>query len=140
MKYITGIHALNLNCSLETCGDWHQSAIQWERPFMLDIRDSIFGSYGIEGDVKIPGCDGLYFVANHIRALLDLLELGKFSIAQGMRGDFICNPLYTQEIFWQVAKLKSSPLWTQIDEFMKREYRGQWLDFKGREMAYECQK
>ena len=76
---------------------------------MRDIGDSIFGSYGIEGNVKIPGCDGLYFAANHIRALLDLLELGKFTIAQGMRDDFICNPLYTQEIFGRLQNLSPRP-------------------------------
>ena len=31
MEYITGIHALNLNCAIETCGDWHQSALRWEK-------------------------------------------------------------------------------------------------------------
>ena len=29
MKYISGINALNLPCSLDTCGDWHTSALQW---------------------------------------------------------------------------------------------------------------
>ena len=32
MKYVTGIHALNIPCNLETSGDWHMSAIQWEHP------------------------------------------------------------------------------------------------------------
>jgi len=34
MKYITGIHALNLPCSLDTCGDWHSlkmmALMQWQ--------------------------------------------------------------------------------------------------------------
>ncbi|WP_273235640.1 hypothetical protein [Ileibacterium valens] len=30
MQYLTGIHALNLNCDLGTPGDWHQSGIRWD--------------------------------------------------------------------------------------------------------------
>jgi len=54
MKYITGIHALNLSCELETCGDWHQSAIQWVHPTILESIGSIFGDYGIEHNKPIP--------------------------------------------------------------------------------------
>lgn len=91
MKYITGQHALNLPCSLMTSGDWHQSALQWEFPFCRDSRDSVFGDYGIEHK-------GTYDVANHIRALLDLLEMGRFTAAQGMNKDYICNDKYTGQL------------------------------------------
>ena len=48
MEYISGIHALNLPCELETCGDWHTSALQWKRPLMRESNGSLFGDYGIE--------------------------------------------------------------------------------------------
>ncbi len=48
MKYISGIHALNLRCSLQTCGDWHQSGIQWKMPTVRESSNSLFGDYGIE--------------------------------------------------------------------------------------------
>ena len=130
MRYITVQHALNLPCSLMTSGDWHQSALQWESPFFRESKDSIFGDYGIEHNVSIPEHKGVYDVANHIRALLDLLELGKFTVAQGMNRDYICNNEYTDEIFNQVSKLVDSPLWPEIDCFMGREYYAQWLEYK----------
>jgi hypothetical protein len=130
MLYITGQHALNLPCKLLTCGDWHTSAIQWERPFMKDSTDSIFGEYGIERHVRIPDHEEEYSVANHIRALLDLLEMGKFTVAQGMNHDFICNDSYTPEIFQKVSKLHSCTHWQDIDRFMGKEYAGKWLDYK----------
>ena len=130
MRYITGQHALNLPCSLMTSGDWHQSALQWESPFFRESKDSIFGDYGIEHNVSIPEHKGVYDVANHIRALLDLLEMGKFTVAQGMNRDYICNDEYTDEIFNQVSKLIDSPLWPEIDCFMGREYYAQWLEYK----------
>lgn len=136
MEYITGIHALNLTCSLDTCGDWHQSAIQWSNPFFRNSKDSIFGQYGIEKDIKIPESDGLYNVANHIRALLDILELGKFTLAQGMRDDYICNDKYSLEIFDQVIKLSTAPLWPKIDRFMEKEYLMAWVRYR-REYTHE---
>ena len=74
MQYITGQHALNIPCPLLTCGDWHQSAIQWNYPLFRNSNDSVFGDYGIEKNVAIPEHTEKYNVANHIRALLDLLD------------------------------------------------------------------
>ena len=38
MQYITGQHALNIPCPLLTCGDWHQSAIQWKYPLFRNSK------------------------------------------------------------------------------------------------------
>lgn len=130
MKYITGIHALNLPCSLETCGDWHTSAIQWVKPQMRDSEEMFFGDYGIECNHKIPEHNELYNVANTIRALLDLLQEGTFTVAQGMNNDFICNDKYDEEVFNKVYSMKQLDNWNKIDAFMKKEYRTKWLDYK----------
>jgi hypothetical protein len=130
MQYITGVHALNLPCSLLTCGDWHQSALRWENITYRDSEDSLFGDYGIETCSSVPERDGTYAAANHIRALLDLLETGVFSVAQGMNEDFICNDAYTDEVFGKVAMMKALPHWRDIDRFMGREYHSEWLDYK----------
>ena len=130
MRYVTGQHALNLKCSLETCGDWHQSAIQWKNPTIRNTDESIFGDYGIEKNVSIPEHKEKFCVANHIRALLDLLETGMFTLAQGMRDDYICNGKYTQEIFCMVTKLQDQANWKQVDKFMEREYMREWIKYK----------
>lgn len=133
MEYISGVHALNLTCSLNTCGDWHQSAIQWERPTMRQSEDSIFGSYGIETGVRIPEHEETFAAANHIRALLDLLAEEKFSLAQGMRNDFICTDEYNEELFEKISAMKCLPAWQRIDAFMEKEYRMTWVRYKNRE-------
>jgi hypothetical protein len=130
MQYITGVHALNLPCSLLTCGDWHQSALRWENITYRDSDTGLFGDYGIETCSAVPEHNGTYAAANHIRALLDLLETGVFSVAQGMNGDFICNDDYTDEVFGKVALMKTLPHWREIDRFMGREYYSKWLDYK----------
>ena len=130
MRYITGVHALNLPCSLLTCGDWHSAALQWRNPAFRDSEASFFGDYGIEYCSLVPENEGTYAVANHIRALLDLLELGNFSAAQGMNQDFICNDDYMEEVFDKVARMRDLPHWREIDGFMGREYYGKWLDYK----------
>ena len=130
MEYITGIHALNLSCSLLTCGDWHQSALKWEKLTYRNTEDSIFGEYGIEQCSVVPEHQGTYAVANHIRALLDLIEIGNFAVAQGMNEDFICNDDYTEEIFEMVTKMNNLPYWNKIDEFMGRKYHSKWLNHK----------
>lgn len=130
MEYISGQHALNLPCELETCGDWHTSALQWDHPFIRESTNSIFGDYGIEKDKRIPEHEQRYNTANHIRALLDLLEEGRFSIAQGMRDDFICNDEYDDEIFEKVFLLRHAVNWEEIDRFMAKEYHRKWKNYK----------
>ncbi len=49
-------------------------------------------------------------VANHIRALLDLLYIGNFTVAQDMNKDLICNPKYDKEIFDKVIMMKENNL------------------------------
>jgi hypothetical protein len=130
MRYITGVHALNLPCSLLTCGDWHCSALKWEKITFRDSTDSFYGDYGIEQCSAVPEHEGTYAAANHIRALLDLLELGNYSAAQGMNRDFIGNDDYNKEVFDKVALMRYLPHWRKIDSFMGREYYGKWLDYK----------
>ena len=132
MRYITGVHALNLPCSLLTGGDWHCSALKWEKVTFRDTQESFYGDYGIEYCCDVPEHEGAYATANHIRALLDLLEIGNFSAAQGMNRDFICNDDYNREVFDKVAEMRVLPHWDKIDEFMGSEYYGKWLKYKRR--------
>lgn len=130
MKYITGIHALNIPCSLDTSGDWHASALKWEKLSMEESDGSMFGDYGIEYEKRIPKHSGTYPVANHIRAILDLLLQENFAEAQGMNNDFICNEEYDEEIFSQVMKMQELPIWEKVDKFMGNEYKLKWLNYK----------
>ena len=129
MKYISGIFALNINCDLDTCGDWHQSALKWDSFTLLESENSIWGDYGIEKNKTIPGHSVKYNVANHIRALLDLIQQHNFGLAGGMREDFICNDKYNKEIFEKVYMLRNSNKWNDISRFMGKEYCLKWIDF-----------
>lgn len=130
MKYVSKIYALNLSCDLKTCGDWHCSALNWENVELNESENCIWGEYGIEHNKKIPEHNGTYNVANHIRALLDMIEDLDFSNAQGMREDFICCEEYTKEIFEKVSMLFDSPNWKMIDRFMLNEYFEDWIRYK----------
>lgn len=131
MKYITGIHALNLKCQLDTCGDWHTSALKWENISKKESNDSIWGNYGIECNRTIPFLSTTlkYNIANHIRALLDLIEEGNFAVAQGMNKDYICNDSYNKEIFDKIILLRQSKIWKEINKFMEHEYLMQWVNY-----------
>ncbi|MEG0998416.1 MAG: nucleotidyl transferase AbiEii/AbiGii toxin family protein [Clostridiales bacterium] len=130
MQYISGIHALNLTCKLDTCGDWHQSSIQWQNPCFLESEESFFGEYGIEDNKYIPMHSEQFHCANHIRAILDLLLMKKFDLAQGMYNELICNENYTEEIFNKVLLMQELPYWHDIDRFMEKEYLLKWVHFK----------
>lgn len=132
MKYLTGQHALNLECELETFGDWHASALQWEHPTTKDSSASILGDYGIETNKKLIMLGGRHHVANHIRACLDLLIDKKYGVVQGMRSEYLCNDIYNEEIFGKVLLLKDLDNWNDIDKFMCREYTMDWLNYKNR--------
>lgn len=129
MRYITGIHALNIPCRLDTCGDWHWGALQWKNIQYGETETSIFGDTGIEEGKEIPNNAGRYAVADHVRACLDLIERGDFANAQGMRDAYISNNKYTEMIFHNVYKLKDRADWKRISDFMGREYRMQWIRF-----------
>lgn len=111
MRYITGTHALNIPCSLDTFGDWHQSALRWVDLCVKESDSSLFDNYGIELGKHIPEHDGVYAVANTIRALLDLLEEGNFPAAQGMNENFIGNSSYDREVFEKVWQMRFLPHW-----------------------------
>ena len=134
MKYLSDMHALNIECELETCGDWHQSCMDWDNinNCLRESDDSVFGDYGIEQDkvLKFLNDKPIYNVANHIRACLDLIADGNFGLAQGMREDFICTRKYDNEIFEKIMLLKSSESWEKIDAFMGKEYMMRWLNYK----------
>lgn len=134
MLYLSGIHALNTNCQLNTTGDWHSSALKWNvvNQRLVDSEKSIFGDYGIETNKNIPFVNEKtkYNVANHIRACLDMLAEGKFAELQGMRKDFICTDEYDNEIFEKVLLLKTQPNWNAIDAFMEKEYMLKWVNHK----------
>lgn len=129
MKYISGIHALNTPCSLNTMGDWHVSALQWDNPCMYDTNDSIFKDFGIEYNKKIPEHTQTYPVANHIRACLDLIDHGMFGYVQGMNRDFISNKEYNEIIFSKVLLLKNHNNWNEINDFMNKEFKMDWVVF-----------
>jgi hypothetical protein len=132
MKYITGLHALNIQCNLNTGGDWHADTLNWslEKIPFKDSEKSVWGDYGIEKSKKIRENDGLYNVANHIRACLDFIEDGKLIAAKGMRRDYICDDKYMSQIFEKVSMLKNNINWHQIDNLIGLEYYRNWLDYK----------
>ena len=127
MKYISGIHALNLPCSLDTTGDWHASSINWDNPVIRESSCSFFGRFGIEK--AITEHYGVIFIANHIRAILDSMAEGNLVMPQGMKNGFICNDNYTGLIFQKVLEMRVLDHWEQIKQFMTREYRVQWVLF-----------
>lgn len=132
MKYISGLYALNLPCSLDTSGDWHTSSLDWEKVQLLNTEDSPFGMYGIEHHPSLHGVEGDFLVANHIRACLDMLLAVDFPNLQGMNHDYICNAAYDEEIFHKVWELRVYPSWSAIKAFMEREYKMKWVRFQER--------
>lgn len=128
MEYVSGLHALNLASPAGTPGDWHYSALDWSHPFMLDSDRSVFGDWDIHRQ-EVPG-HGVMLVAGHARACLDLVALGDYGDAQGMRDSFLDDDSWTLPVMRQAWKLHDSPRWQAVDSFMGHEYWGAWLDFK----------
>jgi hypothetical protein len=130
MKYISGIHALNLPCELNTTGDWHTSGIQWEHPHMRDTETSFFKEWGIERHHRIPRHTVKFAVANHLRACLDMLEEQDFSNLKGMYHDYLGNDDYLSLFFEKVSQMQKLPIWKQIDNFMEHEFKMKWLRYR----------
>lgn len=130
MLYITGVHALNIENSLETCGDWHTSALDWSKITLVDSEKSLFKDWGIEANKTIPDNEGLFNVADDLRAILDLmLDKNNLGYLKGFRNDFICVDTYNELFFSKVVLLKSLPHWEDINKLMKSEFMFEWDNF-----------
>lgn len=123
--YITGKHALNLKCSLNTAGDWHFSSLSWDENKIQkqDLKNSFYKEWGIEN-----GSKGLH--ANHLRAILDLMLNKEFGFLIGFRNDFICTDEYDQIFFDQVSKLRKLQIWEDVDRLMYKEFKKKWFLYK----------
>lgn len=134
MEYLTGIHALNVPCPLDTCGDWHQAALNWENLTLNNTEDSLLDVYGVFESTQVPDGIGGFktmYVANTIRALYDLILVGDYAHVQGMRNDFICNEKYTPEVFELAKKFRNTKYWKQVDKVLTCEYELDWITFRG---------
>ena len=129
MIYLSGVQALNIENSLNTCGDWHQTAIQWDKLKLKESNDSIFKDWGIELDKKVPDHTEHYAVANDLRAILDLMVDGQTRWLKGFSNDFICTDEYNEIFFEQVIKLKGLPNWDDINKLMQNEFMWDWDRF-----------
>ncbi len=128
MEYLSGMHALNISCELDTSGDWHQSNYKWQNLEFNESESTLFKDYGIENNKKLP--NGVVTnVANHIRASLDLIVSRKFNLISGFKDDFICNSKYHNEIFRKIIILKNHENWDEINKFMCDEFMGEWIEF-----------
>ena len=130
MKYISGIPALNVICSLDTPGDWHAPSVDWKTLDLYESEEMFFKNYGIEKNKTIPQNTQKYNVANHIRAILDMFQLDNFVYLKGMRNNFIETDKYDDEIFQKVYSMKVLPNWEKIDAFMGKEYMLKWISYK----------
>ena len=133
MQYLSLTHALNIRDPHDrTDGDWHWGALDWAHLTLLESDGSLWGDYGIMRNQVVPHAPGRPHmnVATHVRALLDMLALGQFPQASGMRDDFIDNEALNPEIFYQVSKMRVLKNWPQIDAFMQQEYLGEWRRYK----------
>ena len=133
MKYITGMFALNIPCSLGTTGDWHRTSLPWERVEIRESDDSVLKEEGIEKDVFVEELGRNCNVANHIRACVDMLDEGRYSLASGMRYDFFDDDMsFNPVLFDYVYRLKAVKTpreWKAICQVLEKDYMLRWLRF-----------
>ena len=131
MKYITGYKSLNLPCSLETTGDWHQSTMDWENIQYSESDNSVFGNFGIELCTVVPNHLGEEIpIANTLRAILDIMQTSQLRTLKGFRDDYLSTDKYDEIFFEKVLMLKNTPNWEQIDAMMIREFNRLWKNYK----------
>ena len=143
MKYVTGMQALNIQCPLDTTGDWHPFTTNWDNLHFQESDDNPLKDFGIY-KTKIPlrKDDKEYFVADHIRACLDMLQNGDYFQPEGMRKDYLDDdPKFDKLVFPQVVKLSELDNFDKIVQFFEREYKARWFRFaKSQGGIYELEK
>lgn len=139
MRYITGMLALNMPCSLTgpngpCTGDWHSASYKEDDRFFMETDNHPFGTWRVE-----KTNDGRY-VADTIRACADLILAFQFGYAQGMRDDYIVTDRFDGELFSRILSLKDTPGYHAIDEFMEKEYKLEWINYCKNRVAPAAQK
>ena len=137
VQYLSMMFAFNVapKSLTKTTGDWHQFSYFSDLNGLkfVAIGDNPLGAWGIDNEVKIPTYGDnktrSYKVANHIRALLDLIYFGHFSKAREALVDFIGTDEYDRTIFRKVSLLKASS-WEEIDDLMDDHFTTKWRKYK----------
>ncbi len=136
MIYITGMHALTTECRLGTSGSSKIYSVSWDDIDIRESDDSLLGDEGIERDVYIPPIEEVFNKADHIRAIADLLDSGRYALAATMREDYLdgdlsfCRTLFN--MVWRLRAVKSDFEWSGISKVMEKEYMLHWLAYLGR--------
>ena len=127
LRYITGIHAL----AVPPCRALKDaSGIQWDH---IQRRDAGGSYWGVDASIephRIPEHDGIYPVATHTQACLDLLELGDFDHLHGICGGLIGLDEYSTGFFLRVMKFRDIPRWPEINALLEKEYPEQWPAYR----------
>lgn len=130
MKYVTGIPALNMKNELNTFGDWHRGTIDWLNLKEVESSESVLGDWGIESGLN-PVTNQPIKKANHIRAILDILE-GRVDTPiewlYQFKHDFISTDEYDELIVEKASLLKESSNWEKIDLLMKSTFPLLWRE------------
>lgn len=105
---------------------------------IYDTHRSIFGIYGLESfrwekirtELSSFNITTLEYKGNHHRACLDLMEYNKLSILEGNLKKIFLNENHFKEFFTHMGKLRDSPFWKEINEFLQEEVPEEWKKFK----------
>lgn len=133
MLYITGMHALTTECRLGTSGSSKTYSVSWGDIDLRESDDSPLGDEGIERDVYIHSLKEDFNKADHIRAIADLLDSGRYALAASMREDYLdgdlsfCRTLFN--MVWRLKAVKSDSEWKGITKVMEKEYMLHWLAY-----------
>lgn len=128
MQYLTGRAALNIVCQLNTMGDWHSTSIDWNNCKYNDTEESIYGDWGLE-EGNHPITNESIVKANHIRAILDIMEgttTTSIDWLYGFHYDFLSTNEYDDILIEKVLMLKDNPRWPGINKLMSKTLPLKW--------------
>lgn len=132
MEYLTDVYGLNIpDFELDTTGDWHASCLDWSKAVFKESDESLLRDWGIR-QVRVeayPFLGEKIAVANHLRALADIIIDGRFTLLRGMRRDFLGTDKYNLEFFTAINSLKNSDNWENINSFMRKEFGLEWVNY-----------
>lgn len=131
MKYLSGIHALNVPCEEYGNMDWHRGSLDWSKEYLLEnnklleSEKSILKEWQINREIQIVGFQDKVKVASIVRAICDMILNKEFTYIEGVKNYLCLEKQQVEDICYKIKEVYNED--EEIEEYMGYNFTIFWM-------------